>query len=436
MGKKIAALLLVCAAGPAAAAGFALKEQSAIDQGASFAGVSARADDPSSLFFNPASMAKLPGYQVSINASVIAPDSDLHQGTGNTTALLGGGPTTGTVGGNGAATEFLPSIYATAAVAPGWHVGLAVTSPFGLVTKYSQASVARYWAETSSLKTINVAPSVAWQALPQLAVGAALNVETAEARLSNAVDFGAIGALNGLGPYGYLPGTKDGIATVKGSDTAVGFQLGLLYEPLPGTRIGVDYRSAMFHHLTGSISFQDVPPLLASSFPGGAAAAKLPEPDIASAGIAQVLGDWTLLGEVTWTHWARFHQLLVTYTGGSSLTMEDWRDSWGVAAGADYRLTDKITLRGGVAWDQTPVADPNRTPRIPDGNRYWLSAGITYRPVPALALSAAYSHIFVSNGAVSLIDGGPGTDNFLRGNLEATFLNSIDIASLQATLAF
>jgi long-chain fatty acid transport protein len=270
-----------------------------------------------------------------------------------------------------------------------------------------------------------------------LAIGGGVNIEVATGHLSNAVDFGTIGALNGLGPFGLLPGKADGSATVKGNDVAAGWNLGLLYQPMPALRIGLTYRSAIYHDLTGSVTYSGVPAPLAGAFVSQAASTKLPDPATASLSGAWDIGDFTLLGSVTYTGWSIVHNLSV-YTGSTviSTVPQNYRDTVSVAVGADYRLNDKVTLRAGTMFDPTPVPSSYLSPRLPDANRYWLSVGATYRPVPNLALTAAYSHVFAPNATVALTDAGPGTANFTRGNLNATYSLSFDIFSLDATLKF
>jgi long-chain fatty acid transport protein len=431
-----AALGAAGVAGSAQASGFALLEQSATYQGASYAGAAARSDDPSTLFYNPAGMTQLPGYQFSISGSVIMPQANLNAGSASLNTPYGPVPAGGTVGHDAGESVLLPSFYATAQVAPDWHVGLAVNSPFGLSTKYEPDSIARYYALTSSLVTTDFAPSVAWQPLPTLSVAAGLRVEIADARLSKAVDFGSLGALYGI--PGFAPGQNDGISSVKGNDTAVGWQVGLLYEPVPGTKIGFDYRSPIFHKLSGSIAFTGVPGPLAPSpvFSGANAVAKLVTPDTFSLSLAKDIAPVTLLASLDYTLWSRFKDLLVNYPGGSSLTQENWNNTFMFSLGADWHVTDTVTLRSGAAVDVTPVSDAYRTPRIPDNNRYWLSLGATWKPIPKLAISAAYSHIFVTGSSVNQLDLGPGTPNFGQGNLQASYNNQINILSLEATLAF
>src|SRR5690348_14890361 len=126
MRPGISAGLLVIALAsplPASAAGFFLIDQSATFGGASFAGAESRADDPATLFFNPAGIARLPGIQVSLSGSLISLDANLKSATASRAAALGGGPVTGTTGGFGG-TWAIPDLYATVQVAPDLHLGL------------------------------------------------------------------------------------------------------------------------------------------------------------------------------------------------------------------------------------------------------------------------------------------------------------------------
>jgi long-chain fatty acid transport protein len=429
--RHLAAMLLpaLFAAAAAHASGFALKEQSATYQGASFAGATARADDPATLFFNPAGITRLAGYQISLSTAAIMPTAQMTSGSATRNAFLGGTAINGSLTSDAAVNAIIGSVYATGHVSQDVAIGLSITAPYGLATKYGTNSIARYQALTSVLRTTDIAPAIAWQVLPTLSIGAAIHAEYAEATLSNAADFGAF-----LG----LPGAADGIGTIKGHDTAYAWQIGLLWEPMPGTRIGADYHSAAFHKLQGNITYSGVPAPLRPLFVSGTAAtAKLVTPDLFSVGVAQDFGRWTLLADASLTRWSHFNQLTAYYGTSRSLTQESWRDTFGMSAGADYRITDEVTLRGGLAYDQSPVPNSTRTPRVPDNDRFWMSVGASWAPTPRLSLSAAYTHIFVADGTVALADtGGPTSPSFGRGNLNAAYSNSIDIVSLQATLKF
>src|SRR3954467_6064979 len=74
------------AVGRAEAAGFALREQSAAAQGNAFAGATSGAESLSYMFFNPATLGRLDGYQVEAQGSYLSPHSKVKDASA-TTAL-------------------------------------------------------------------------------------------------------------------------------------------------------------------------------------------------------------------------------------------------------------------------------------------------------------------------------------------------------------
>ena len=74
-----------------------------------------------------------------------------------------------------------------------------------------------------------------------------------------------------------------------------------------------------------------------------------------------------------------------------------WRDTWRVAFGGIYAYDDAINLKFGLAWDQTPVRDSTRLPRVPDEDRVWLSLGVQWKPSKTSAVDVGYTHLFVKD---------------------------------------
>jgi long-chain fatty acid transport protein len=420
-----AAGLLGGAAGKAAATGFEVRNQSSVAQGTSFAGAAARGDDPSFLFFNPAAMAWLPGTQAALVGSALFPQTEVRSASASRAAGRGGTPFFGSLASDAGLDALLPALHVSTALGEDWRLGLSVTAPWGLSTKYPADFIGRYHALTSSLRTINVAPSVAWRPLPNLALGGALQIQYADARQSTALDFGA-------------PRLADGRATFTGDETAVGWQVGAQWEPLAGTRLGAAFRSALFYELSGEARFESVPAAIAADFAATGGRAKLTTPETLTFGLAQRLDErWTLLAGAEWTNWSRFRELVVRRDDGRPpfVTEQRWRDTWLLSAGAEYRATEALALRAGFAWDRSPVPEETRTPRIPDSDRYLLSVGASWRAWRNITLTVAYTHIFVENAQVRL-RAEPGSPDFQRGDLSAAYRTSVDILSVQARFAF
>lgn len=440
------ALTALCAtalpAGSLRAAGFALKEQSATAQGNAFAGATAGAEDISYMFFNPAALGAMrQDREVVAVGSLILPRMELKQASGTTAA---GTPIAGSVPRHNIAdAAAVPALYGGLRLSEAWVVGLGVNAPFGLGTDYPNGWVGRYQAVDSSVRVIGVTPTVAYRPLPGLSFGTGIQASHAEASLSNAIDFGTIGA--GLGIPGAQPGAQDGFARVDGDDWQLGYTMGVLAEPIAGTRLGIAYRSKVDHDLkgdadlsTGNSTTGQAIAAATGAFADTGAAARLELPASASVGIHQELTPTvSVMAETAWTNWSSFDQLRITFDNPSqpdSFTEHKWRDSWFFALGATWRPRGDLAFRAGVAYDQTPVKADDKTPRIPDGDRTWLSVGIGWTPTPWLSVDAAFTHIFVDDAEVRLDASDPG--NASRGELDADYDNAIDLLALSATFRF
>lgn len=427
----LAAALL--AAGPAGAAGFFIQEQSVKGVGRAFAGEAALGSDASTIFTNPAGMTRLDGRQVQLGGHVLILKADLTDAGSTATTLGTGGAAVRYGGANGDPfdTTPVPNFYAAMPVDDDNRVwlGVGISAPFGLVADYGDGWFGRYNSTKTELKTIDIAPSIAFKASDWLSVGGGLDIQYAEATLENAV-------ANGLAPGGPSPAT-DGHARVEGDDWSVGYNLGVIFTPVPQARIGLHYRSAISHDLKGTASLTDLTgPLAAANFrTDGQAALNLPA--VASAAVAVDVTDrLTLLGQVNFYEWSRFDEIRVQFSNGlpDSVKTQNYEDSWGVSLGAEYRLDPAWTLRGGVQWDQTPTVDEYRTTRTPDADRLWVAAGASWEVSDWIGIDMAYAHIFVDDTRIDLIE--PGIGGTGQVNVRADVESSIDIVSLQARLKF
>ena len=420
--------------GDARASGYAIKEQSGRLLGSAFAGAASAADDASALFFNPASIARLDGYQVSGSLSGIFTrtrfDNDGSELTPFDLPIPGGN------GGDSGKDAPVPAFYATAAPIDRLHLGLGVNAPFGLSTEYEDTWVGRYNALESSLRTVDINPVVAVKLTSWLSLGAGARFQYADARLTQALDFGSI--LAGLGVPGAAPFGADGKVELQANDWGFGYDVGVLLEPIHGTRFGVSYRSYINQDLNGNVDFEGVPPPLQASllFQDQHANARVSTPDSVDLSLYQEIGKrWAVMGDVQWTNWSRFGELRVNLDDAGvpdSVTKESWHDSWFFALGAQYAVTLPLTLRAGVAYDETPVQDEHRTARLPDQDRYWIAAGAGYAFNHWLGADLGYAHIFVRDADIDeSVATGPITHR-----LHGQYDNAVDIVSMQVNLKF
>lgn len=423
----------------AAAAGFALREYSLSAASTSFAGASSNDNAPGYLAFNPAAAAGVVDQDFQFTLNAIYPGSDAAYTTATTSA---GNATSGTRNPENFVQEALePGASWRKRLSDRWSAGLSVSVPWGLSTLYDKIWAGRYYAVESKLLTINIAPDVAWQVTDTLSIGAGLQVQYAEGILSNAIDFGTIGALFSV--PGALPGQQDGFAEFKANDWAVGYRAGLLWKPDPTLSIGLAWRSGIRHDLKGDVDFSlDTAGVGAAlsgatgAFTDSAASTRLSLPAVASAGISWKATDkLTLMGELGYTDWGTVEELRVKFANPfqpDNVQTYGWSGAWLYAVGASYDIDREWTLRAGAAIDGSPARDATRDPRIPDATRTWLSASIEHHLTPSTSIQLGYAKLMFPEERISLSATTPG--NELRGNLEGITDSDADMISIQITV--
>jgi long-chain fatty acid transport protein len=413
----VSAAALLAGSEQASASGYALREQIGSMLGQAFAGQNAYAMDPSVIFFNPAGMSALDGTQVSAIASFIFPSNEFHNDGSVPAAILGTNE-----GGDAGANALVPTAYGMTSLGD-FRIGVGVNAPFGLTTEYDEGWIGRYAALTSSLRTMNLNPVVSYQVTPWLALGAGAQIQRADARLTNSELFGA-------GPFG----TLDGKTELQADDVGFGFTAGALITPRPGTMIGVGFRSSVSHTLEGEAEITT--PTGATIFRSDATA-ELDTPESIGLSVFHQLNDrLSLAGTVEWTNWSRFEELRVKFENGApdNVVDENWNDTFFLALGANYQLTDRFLVRGGVAYDQTPVQDDFRTARLPDEDRVWVAFGGTYALNDMLSVDFGYTHIFVQDASIEEDFRAPPGPGAATGTLSGDYENSVDIFAVQANI--
>jgi long-chain fatty acid transport protein len=464
IAAALGGMAIAVSGGMASGAGFALQENSGSAIGNAFAGGAASAEDASTLWSNPAGMSRLGSPQVAMAVHLITP-SFKFQNDGSVPAAFQ--PLGGT-GGDAGSVNVVPNLYVTVPIDRRWSVGVGINAPFGLVTEYDDNWIGRFQAVKSDIKTINVNPSVSWRVNDTLAVGAGVSWQRIDAELTSRVNYSAAlaqaagqAAAGGLIPASLVPqivGLTPGLesqAKVEGDDSAWTWNVGFLWDVTPQTRIGGQYRSSIKYNIAANVDFcspgscsplpalpaqiAPVVGLLAANVNGvlanGGVRADIELPDIANLSIFHRLDDrWDLMADVQYTRWSVFKELRFVRTTGALLsnTPENFEDAWRFSVGATYHWTDAWSFRGGLAYDQSPVTDVDRTPRLPDADRYWIAIGAQYRFNRNLALDAGFVYLPMKTPDIQQNAGSTPANALIKGNYDA----SVTILSAQVTYSF
>lgn len=415
LGGMRGGLLATCAAAAligstigANAGGFHVREQSTEFQGMSFAGNGTTGGGLSGMFWNPAVAAYAPvGIYTESHYAALIGRTEMTAEPGSTLLFVGD------KSGDIAKDAIVPSSYLSYRLNDRLVFAMSVNSPFGLVTEpENRVWAGQTFARTSEIKTYNFTPTLAYRLTPTLAFGVGLQIQHIEGRLKRAT--------------GVTPNSQNGV--VAGDDTAFGFTAGVNWTPVPGTHIGVGYRSSIDHTLEGNVYFAGSVAGLPTG-PGGWGAASIKAgvtlPEIVTLSLRQAISSqWTILGTVEWSHWSRLEKLDVVCTGPSNTinllgcpttgagTVQSslplgWHDGWFVSLGAEYRYNERLTLRTGFAYEKSPIqAADERSLRVPDADRIWASLGATYKWNEKVAFDFAYTHIFVEDSRIDRTEQG------------------------------
>ncbi|GHH59711.1 membrane protein [[Pseudomonas] boreopolis] len=424
----------VLAFGQAHGAAFQLKENSAKGQGRAFAGSGSAPDDAAIIVNNPAGMRLLDGRQFEANVSAISFGAKFK---GDAT-YANGAPISGGNGGDAGTIAPVPALYFHVPFGEkdNMHFGTSLTVPYGFKTEYDRTWKGRYNGVKTELETIDLNFAFSYDVNPYVSFGASVFAERLNVDLSSALDMGSVisgtaqqraaatalaqgataaqaaaaarAAAQQMAALGFAPGTADGYLRIKGDEVSVGYTLGTLLTPVEGTNIGFSYRSKVEHKITDGTADFTVPAnaaaLLATTAPGtfidskGRATITLP----ASATVSfthRINDQWSIMADVTRTAWSKFDQVTVDFSSNQpdNVLPFHYRDTTFASIGADYRVSDALTLRGGLAYDQTPTTDAHRDVRVPDTTRKWLSLGLSWTPSANTEYTVGYTHLFTSD---------------------------------------
>ncbi len=354
--------------------------------------VTAQADGPSAIFFNPAGLTQMDGWDMTATDTMI--DIDMKH------TSYSGESTDGT-------TDLIhaPSLFiARGDQSRGLAYGVGVYSPFGLETRWGDDSFARYSATLSRLDIAMITPTLAYKISSQWQIGVGVDVA-----LATDVDLRKK-IYNG-------PSSPDGDSRQQATGHGIGMNAGIRFVPTPRQTIGLTYRSPIDLPLDGTQQLSGLTGAGAFVFGGSSyqtdAKARITLPASVVFGYAFTpTPKWRLESDAQWTDWTSIDSFHVTFADENPLRQSvlnagvdplhrDWRAVWSIGAGAEYDLTDKWTLRGGLGYDWTAVPESSFDPSLPDANRFEITGGFSYRVFKNTQLHFAYNGAFFRERSIS-----------------------------------
>ncbi|WP_225548391.1 OmpP1/FadL family transporter [Chromobacterium violaceum] len=419
----------------AAASGYQFGSQSVSGQGTAHAN-GAEANDPSTIFTNPAGLSRLDGTQLVIGGTLVVPHSEY---TDNGSRNVLGQPTGGGNGGTFAPKAVAaPTFYLSHKINDKITAGIGMYVPYGAKLDYGFDWAGRYALKSVNLQSLNINPSISFKLDERHSFGFGVSAQYMDATLEQMAD--ATTGINAKLASQGLPaaaiqalGVKgDGLAHVEGNDWGFGWNIGYMFQLDENTRFGLAYRSSVKQKLSGSstwtfnnvtnnalvlpapyninIPANSLGTVAKGNHPNASASVDLSTPETVSANFFHQLNPKVaLMGDVTWVRNSRLKQIDIkqysTPVQGDLVLHQNWKDTWRLSFGSNYQLNDSWMLRGGVAWEQSPVqSDQDRHPALPDSDRLWLSFGANYKINKQSSIDLAYSFIDFKNANVNYTD--------------------------------
>lgn len=336
----------------AGAEGFAINEWSA--EGVAMGGARMFAEnDAANIAYNPASITKVRGEAFKQSAVYISPH-------GKYTAYDATGKPIDE-GKNVVHAGWAPGNYYVKQLNDKDWIGVGLFSRFGMISEFERDSAVASNAFFSRLNGASLTPTYArkfdnkWSA----AVGAEVNYVGLELQKNSQIPF------------------MGGAATqTKGESWALGWNAAANYAFDSKNEIGLVYRSKVTHSMEADFKAYMVNGMSIKRDAYG----KVTLPDSWAIGYNHKFDDRTRVElNGTYTKWSTYDALNIDIEGlGTIASPKNWSNGWRYALGVEHKLSDKYTIMGGYAYDESVIPFDGADFIVPTGARRTYSLGFQY----------------------------------------------------------
>ena len=347
--------MLILGAGPAFGAGYGIYEWSA--RGNALGGtLVGRADDASTVAYNPAGMTQLNGTQVMAGLSGINPQVDV--------VTKNGGKTETTAGKNN--IWMPPHAYLTTQLGERYWLGVGVFSRFGLGTEYPDDWPGRFNTTYAGINSVSVNPNLGIKLTEDLSF--AVGVEAMWFEFTKEK---------------YIQPASPFKSKLKGDSVGYGFDAAVHYTPVDWLKMGVIYRSEVSQTVRGNAEFStgDQPAAVQDAFPDCGAHGDITLPDSWTMGLAVYpLDNLSIEADAVRTGWSSYEELTMHYdkpVNGRKVhpTPKKWEDTWRLQFGVEYSINEMWDIRASYIYDESPIPDETVDYMLPTNDRQLYGVG-------------------------------------------------------------
>lgn len=290
--------------------------------------------------------------------------------------------------------------------------GIALTTPYGNSLKWPKDWAGAHLIQDISLKSYVLQPTISYRIIDKLSIGVGLQLAWGNVNLSRALL--PVGVL-ATPPFDQVfgPDYKDVVpvyATLDGSTRVrVGYNIGVMYDVCEKVTIGLSYRSRIKMKVkegTASLDYASekikkileasgkIPPLDKGTFH-----AQLPLPSNTTLGVSYRPTDrWEIALDLQYVGWSAYDSLNVVFNEKVLQIQDikaekDYKNTMTYRVGAQYQATERLDVRAGLYYDQSPIRKHNYNPETPGMDKIGISGGLSFEPYRNLQIDFAFLYI-------------------------------------------
>ncbi len=344
--------------------------QKALGMGGAFTG-SAR--DVSAVFFNPGAIPNLQKKQnLSLGVAFVIPNVSVQTAAVRNTDMTS--PSANPI-----------QLYYSIRFLKKFAFGFGLNNQFGSTSSYPDEWEGRFIIQKLSLRTFMYQPTLAYKINKYVSIGAGFVYTTADFELRKSVPLSS-------------STSNEASAGLTGSSTANGFNLGAFANPIEQVSLGLSYRSQINLEIKDGVAkFSNIPGSLATIYPDNVffqAGLKLPA--VLSLGFGfhpDSAKKFLVVFDINKTYWSAYDTLNFDFenelTPDSKVT-KSWENSHTFRLGISYQVIEKLQIRIGSYFDESPVPDGFVSPELPDKDHVGFTLGFGYQINKNISLDASW----------------------------------------------
>ena len=275
-------------------------------------------------------------------------------------------------------------LYATYKVTEDFAVGLGVYTPYGSNVTWPTDWSGSHLLNEIDLSAIFIQPTLSYQLFDSVSIGG-----------------GPILAIGGVSfnrnasrTLTDEEGNRSNIGIEDSGVTAWGWSAGIMFTPTDKFSLGFNYRSLINIESTeGTATFSNFPNSTLTPSNGQTGfTATLPLPAELTLGISYKLLDDKLLLAFDYNRalWSEYNSLDLEFSNGvTSINPRNYKDASTYRFGAQYAATDKLTVRAGYYFDESPVQSGYFAPETPRNDSDGYTFGLSYLVTPKLSIDGS-----------------------------------------------